>query len=441
MTKTSDPLLDRILSQREDEFISEFEREHSPDFFPPGTTAEQKLKHIQKIRDVRKRETEQKHESFERLDAAVQEKNIQDEETRQEQKIKKKARIIYEKGLVLDYSKRAFRKIWYADSHILQAIMYIAASYHVSNIDEGIHLHVNGTTQSGKSDSVKASLKFIHPNNKLTRTFSDKWLFYAKDQLKENMMVFSDDTQLSPDAIGLFRNILTSWDAGVIRGTVINHKSEDLMIPRHVNLLLTSIDEVVEESEDGQDESRFLSLEVRRSTEDEKAIRKFVQEPKVDISIHLRTIHKVWEIMPVTDVKLHPVMDKEVPIRDFKRYLALIKCNAILHNRTETTDKDCKDIDKFLTYSRPMVDATTSAYTRKERAILGILKDKKWVTVETIQSETRLSLLNIYRALRGRKGTFEKPDGGLMAKEKRLQIQQKYDEVQKVRIYEFKLDG
>ena len=98
---------------------------------------------------------------------------------------------IYESGKFIQFCKENFQKIWYGDLHVLQAILYVGATFHLDNADEPIHLHVGGTTQSGKSDSVKTALKFIHPNDKLTRTFSPKWIYYAKMDVHENMMLFS----------------------------------------------------------------------------------------------------------------------------------------------------------------------------------------------------------------------------------------------------------
>ena len=55
MTRTADPLFDRVISQREAEDVAEYERFH-PDFFPPGTTPEQKITHLKKIARTRKDE-------------------------------------------------------------------------------------------------------------------------------------------------------------------------------------------------------------------------------------------------------------------------------------------------------------------------------------------------------------------------------------------------
>lgn len=416
------------LSPDERKEYEKWRAEQSPDSIPEGTPEEKVIRYFQSEKIQKKQRENEKN-------MAEIGRAIEGEQAEQNKEIDEEALKIYKSGGFLNYAKEAFRKIWYGDSHILQGIFYIAASYRVLNVDEGLHLHVQGTTQSGKSDSVKTALKFIHPSNKLTKTFSDKYLFYAENLVPENTMIFSDDTVLSEDAKGLFRNILTSWNEGVCRGTVVSQKPVEQKVSRHVNLILTSIDEVVEESEDGQDESRFLSLEVRRSPEDESAIRKFVQEPKEDIRRSLKIIQKIWEIMPVQSIKQHRIIDdKPIPIRDLKRFLTLIRCNAMIFNRTETTEGDISEVERFLSYSRPMINATTSAYTRKELAVKNVLGDSS-LSAEEIQKATGMTTLNVYRALRGRSGTFTNPSGGLLAKDKNIGMSYNPD----TRNYDFKI--
>ncbi len=344
---------------------------------------------------------------------------------------------IYNEGLLIPHCETTFAKMWLGDTHILRGLMYVVANMHLSNPDEGLHLHIAGPTMSGKSDSVKTALKLFHPNDQLIRTFSPKWIFHAGDKIHENVVVFSDDTVLDPEIAALYRNMLTSWHEGVTRGTVINNKPVDLTIPRHVSLILTSLDGVVEETVDGQDESRFLTLEVRRTPEQEREIRLFVQEEKENVQIQIDQIQTIWKVMgmlPPRNISLHKKIEKEIPIREFKRYLTLIKCNAFLHDRFITNDEDIQMVDEFLSYSKPMVDSQTPAYSRKEAAIMSVLTNE-WKTTDIIKDETGMSLANVYRALHGTKGTFSNPAGGLMAKEKRLKIHFNPDD----RIYSFKL--
>jgi hypothetical protein len=343
------------------------------------------------------------------------------------ERLKTEALVILKNGDFLQYCKENFAKVWLGDVHILEGILYTAANMRVLNAKDGIHLHIMGTTQAGKSDSIKAAMLFIHPADRLIKTFSMKYLFYAAEDLHPNTIVFSDDTVFESETAALYRNMLTSWFTGVTRGTVVNHTKKDLHIPPRVSLILTSVESVVLETDDAQDESRFLTLEVRRTPDQMKAIRTFIQEDPPNIQPFLAVIHAVWDLITPRDVKIHKKVDKEIPIREFKRYLTLVQAHALLSNRTETTDDDFDAIDRFLTYSKPMINASTPAFTRKEAAVMGVLTDKL-KTISEIVSETRMSIFDVYRALRGRDGNFTHPTGGLMAKEPRLQHEERRTE-------------
>jgi len=359
---------------------------------------------------------------------------------------KKIAPRIYEDGRFIKYAKTHFKNLWCGDLHILEGLLYLSASFRVQNVDEGIHLFITGQTQSGKSDSVKTGLKFISLEDQLSRTFSPMWVFYAarekkdkKPVLHENTILFSDDTKFTEEVAGLYRNILTSWDTGVTRGSVDAGEAIDLTVPRHVSLVLTAVDTMTLNSIEGQDESRFLTLEIRRTPDQEKEIWEFVQrEKQKDFNEYAAgvalLINQIWNVIPKKIVNLHKKIDKHGTIRESKRYLTLLKCHALLCNRDMTNDEDIDAVDKFLTYSKPMLDNSTPALLRNEAAVWTYLKEPvniapkgepknmqiTWHSTDAIQRDCKMAPATVYRALRGN-GTFDRPDGGLMAKIRNLE--------------------
>lgn len=335
------------------------------------------------------------------------------------------AKEIYQSGKFIDYCEKAFGKVWYGDLHILRGVLYMEAVARVANSVFGIHLHVSGDTQTGKSQSIKKALKFLHPNDWMSKSFSLKYLFYAPPgTLHRNTVVFSDDTVFDDETARFFRGILTSWLEGSDRGVVVNHEGKDLSIPPRVSIILTSIEDVCQETDEGQDESRFLTLEIRRTKEQITAIKKFVQEPTADISHDLAVIHAVWTMIPETIVTRHKQVENDLTMREFHRYLELVPAHALLCNRTTTTDEDYSAVEKFLSYSKRMVNSTTAPLTRKESAVLCCLTEEK-KTVADIVKETGMSIQDVYRAVRGRNGTFQNPKGGLMKKEPKLQYKRR----------------
>jgi hypothetical protein len=136
-------------------------------------------------------------------------------------------------------------------------------------------------------------------------------------------------------------------------------------------------------------------------------------------------------------VKIHRTIERNVPIRELKRFLTMVQSHALLCNRTETTEADFSAIDQFLSYSKPMIDSETPAFTRKEAVVLQCLSSKP-MTVSEIVDATGMSNLDVYRALRGTEGSFSNPHGGLMQKERRLIHTEERSETQN-NVHTFKL--
>lgn len=84
-----------------------------------------------------------------------------------------------------------------------------------------------------------------------------------------------------------------------------------------------------------------------------------------------------------------------------------------------------------------MIDSETPAFTRKEYVVLQCLSSKP-MTVPDIVDATGMSILEVYRALRGTRGSFSNPSGGLMQKEPRLIHTEERSETQN-NVHTFKL--
>jgi len=421
MTTTADPEFDRILAQREAEMVAEYERDH-PDFFPAGTTTDQKIEHLKKIRVVQKRAEDQKHENFRKLDKMTEAANAEREYVKTRESLTTRARDIYQSGEFVKYCRDTFGKTWYGDQHILDAVLLQAAALYVSNISSGINLHISGKTQSGKSDAVRHALKFLPDTLKYSGTFSRLALYHSK-KFHSRMIVFSDDTTFDPDTAAILRGILTAWDEGSERETMAGKEWVTVKVPKRLNMILTSVESVSRETDDGQDESRFLTLDILRYAESDRAIRRFMQQPKPDISSNLAIIRATWEIIPETEVCLHEVIERELPFREFARYLSLVKACALLHNRTTTTEDDLRFVDMLLQRSRPMIAGDIAGLTKNEKAVVDFLKTRPEVrSMKEIQQGLGIPLNAVYRALRGRVGTFQNPTGGLLMKERHVTL-------------------
>lgn len=420
--KPTDPVpIDPEIAPEDLSAVKDCEARH-PDFFPPGTPTSEKVKHIKKIGKVQADEKAERVNNFQNLDRAVEAANAEREYVKTRDSLTARAREIYRSGEFVKYCRETFRETWYGDQHILDAVLLQAAALFVSNISTGINLHVSGKTQSGKSDAVRHALKFLPDSLKYSGTFSRLALYHSR-KFHDRMIVFSDDTVFDPETASILRGILTAWEEGSDRETMVGKEWATVKVPKRLNMILTSVESVSQETDDGQDESRFLTLEILRDQETERVIRQFMQEPKPDISGNLEIIHAVWNIIPETDVTLQKTIERNLPFREFARYLSLVKACALLHNRTTTTEDDLRFVDLLLQRSRPMIASDIAGLTKNEKAVMEFLKSRPEVrSMKEIQQGLGIPLNGVYRALRGRTGTVQNPTGGLLMKERHVTI-------------------
>ena len=346
------------------------------------------------------------------------------------EEILKEAKKIYESGEFIGYCAETWRKIWYKDEQILKFILISAANKLITNSDEGLHIHVAGKTQTGKSRCVETALPFTKKEMQITQTFSEKWIFYASrtGELVGKQFLFSDDTRFSEEMAELYRNILSSWATGVHRGTVnTNREAETLYIPPRITLILTAVDTVSKLSDDGQDESRFLTLEIRRTHEDEERIKEIMQQEKPDISHEMEIISAVWELIPEIEVKIPFLFKTSLTLREFNKFMAVVRASALLHNRVIASSDDVKFANELFTYCRQMIRGDISGFTRNEKALIQLLNENcgnggRYLTTADISKECNIPNSSVYSALRGKNGSFEKPNGGLVTKNVSIDI-------------------
>jgi hypothetical protein len=68
-----------------------------------------------------------------------------------------------------------------------------------------------------------------------------------------------------------------------------------------------------------------------------------------------------------------------------------------------------------------MISSDIAGLTKNERAVMEYLKSGVEVrTIKDIQAELGMTLNSVYRALRGRVGTFQNPTNGLLMKDRHI---------------------
>ena len=330
-------------------------------------------------------------------------------------------------GKFLEYCHSVFSKAWLGDYHVLEAVLLATANSRIENTFSALHINVQGKTQVGKSGSVQMALKFLDTRDVMNSTMSKMYIFYGSQngEIRSGMTILCDDTTLDKEIAALYRNVLTTWFEGTNRKTLDNQKTLSLVVPPRVTLIMTNVNGMVAETDDGQDESRFLVLEVTRTSEQNAAIRHFVQHKQVLPQHEMDVIHAVWTQIAREGnyVELHRDFTDDMPQRDFERFLSLIQSRALLNGRDKTTEEDYTKTLEFLTYTKPMIDSTTPAYTRNEKAVRAFLQSQEFpATANEISKGCKMPIASVYMALRGRDGNWETPKGGLMRTDPKLEV-------------------
>ena len=336
-----------------------------------------------------------------------------------------KALEIFAEGKFLDYCHETFLMMWLGDVHVCDAVMLGAVNARITNTMSPLHLNFIGKTQVGKSDGAKAATQLCDRLDVLIASMSPQSIFYAegKGLLHSGMSIVFDDLTMPPEMAAVYRNILTSWETGVDRYVVIQHKLTHIHVPRRITFIVTNVRGVVEDSDEGQDESRYIFIEITRDDKQIDDICRFIQVGQVIPEDRLRIIRAVWNNISRggSVVKRHRIFERkkgETP-RDFKRRLSIIMCYAALNAREETNEDDVKATDNFLLNTKIMRDSTTAAMSRNELAILTYLEAHPSAehSLQMLGKACGMRPSSAKAALCGRNGTFENPTGGLLATE------------------------
>ena len=398
--------------------FDEYKAKH-PDFFMgSGGNLEKEYKVFSLIAHTRKMEDNNAYMTVVARDCdKVIERNMRD--------LGIEARTLYNQGKFIEECKKEFSKQWYNDTYMLEFILLMGAALRVRNAHEGMHLHISGDTQSGKSAGAKTALKFLAKEATMTKTFTPKAIFYAEGILHERMVVLCDDTTQGPEVAEVYRNILTSWDSGVERMTVNQGKGVELKVPKRVSLIMTNVESVAQVSDDGQDESRYLTIEVRHTNDEMERIWKFVQlEAQPFDKGRMTLLHMVWDEMPLdVDIALHKEFPFKGTMRETKRFATMVQAHALLCGRQTTSDADITAVENLLSYSKKMISSSIAPLTRNEEALRATLTPE-WEPCPDVAARLKITRDKLYVAIRGKNGSFENPTGGLLKKEARFEAKQ-----------------
>lgn len=148
----------------------------------------------------------------------------------------------------LGYIRNTFSKIHSGDQESIDSISLAIACQSVIN-SQGIQPNFGGERGSGKTSSVRAALHLVNRSHILEGSVSDKALFHFLN--KPEMIVFSDDVELSPDIVATIKRAMSNYQSRTTHRTLDKNRerSEVTIEPRQL-FLFTSV------SDKGDDQLR-----------------------------------------------------------------------------------------------------------------------------------------------------------------------------------------
>lgn len=360
-----------------------------------------------------------------------------EEETETPVDVSEKAKEIWKSGKFIPHIQETFRKYWCGDEHIAMWVIIQHVNAHIKNPDVGIHLHITGPSGSGKSDSVKAALKLLPKDKPIIGSFTRRGVIYLMSTLTPGKTILHDDHIADEDEMELNRAILSGWLDGYTYHSVEDGKPKEMYIPNRISRIVTNTESLSHEFSCGQDESRFVQIEIYRHDETARSIIEFIQEPHVepkeDIEICRAILKMISELnakITIPKLNINNIPDPK-QIRRVKQEMTVQRCIAIMNGRTEATQEDISVANVYLGYTLRMLSPELPGLGRNEKYIYDIIyeyfqksKGTASISIPDLQLKTngKLTSSRFYDALRGDGGTFDNPSGGLLKKVPGLHI-------------------
>jgi hypothetical protein len=382
---------------------------------------------------------------------------IKDEESKEKAKvvssdrldpnITKEANSIYSSGKFLEYLLQTFNEYWYGDGHILAWVAIQYVNSWLANPNIGIHLHITGPSSTGKSDSVKAAMKLLPDDHRVIGSFTRRGIVYKMATLEPGTTILHDDHVADEDEMELNRAILAAWEEGYDYNSVEEGETHTIRLPPRINRIITNTSSISKELSQGQDDSRFVTIELNRDTDSARQICEFIQKPHPVPEHRIAVCRAIFDLIAhrkplveIPEIKADDIMDP-LQLRRFKQELTTRKAITVMNGRTVATEDDIRQAKEFLIYTRKMLSTEVPGLSRNERVVYQLIYDyfmsdngnqKPEMAVDSLKERCVLPSSSFYNSLRGEGGTFESPTGGLLAAIPGMYVVDgNYDEVKK----------
>ncbi|MBT8507993.1 hypothetical protein AZH53_06165 [Methanomicrobiaceae archaeon CYW5] len=150
-----------------------------------------------------------------------------------------RAKYILENGDPLAFLRQTFKTLHSEDTAVLD-IIAVAIGAQSCVTTQGVQPALTGAKGAGKTAAVKAAVHLCPEEYLITSSFSNKALFYGK--LEAGMILFSDDTTLTPEMTDLVKRCMSSFQDETEYRTVDSKLQQNVRtIPPRMMFLYTSL--------------------------------------------------------------------------------------------------------------------------------------------------------------------------------------------------------
>lgn len=290
---------------------------------------------------------------------------------------------------------------------------------------DGLAINFNGDSGGGKSHACRSMLHLIPQKWWMQRSQSDEAIFYS-DSVRPDMILFSDDVQMSDDLMMIFKNSVSDFQEQIEHETVnILRKSEVLKAPPRLTWWFAAVTNMGNDEIERRclkiaievNEQRFKTISDRLQKRRQKGEEKYPEDyPEVKIcrAIFRELKSKKEKVIFNFNIKFKDGLSTDTQNMIFEVLLATALINKYQRQRDYdgaimAAKEDFKTVvDNFAAIS----DTQVSKLTKSELLVARYLKQVGYdVSSNTIQEYFKKSKQWVSWVMNGKNG-----EGGLLSK-------------------------
>ncbi|MFA4936588.1 MAG: bifunctional DNA primase/polymerase, partial [Candidatus Methanoperedens sp.] len=336
----------------------------------------------------------------------------------------KKAIEIMTKGDPIGYILDTWNKFHSGDRPFGYVLLCSSVCSSIAASD-GLVINFNGDSGGGKSHACRSMLHLIPQKWWIRRSLSDKAIFYS-DSVQTDMILFSDDVQMSDDMKMIFKNSVSDFQEQIEHETVnILHKSEVLKIPPRLTWWLTAVDDIGNEEIERHrlkivieaNEHRLKTISDRLQKRRQKGEEKYpgdYPEVKICRAIFRELKYKKEKVIFDFNLKFKDGLSTDTQNMIFEMLLATALINKYQRQRDDdgTIMAEKEDFKRVVDNFAAVSDTQVSKLTKSELLVARYLKQVGYdVSSNTIQEYFKKSKQWVSWVMNGKNG-----DGGLLSK-------------------------